>query len=94
MPVAGGESTKVLEAIAPMGTWNVGPDGIYFFTVPDEKGHTDLSVYEFATGKTRKIRTMERPAVGQIAVSPDGRTILYGQFDEVGRDLMLVENFH
>ncbi len=47
MPVAGGESTRVLEAIAPMGAWTVGPDGIYFLTVPDEKGHTDLSVYEF-----------------------------------------------
>ena len=67
MPVAGGESTKVLEAIAPLGRWTVGPDGIYFLTVPDEKGHTDLTVYEFATGKTSKIRTMERP-VGE----PDG----------------------
>jgi Tol biopolymer transport system component len=92
MPVAGGESTRVLEAIAPMGKWTVGPDGIYFLTVPDEKGHTDLTVYEFATGKARKIRTMGRP-VGDMAVSPDGRTILYTQLDEAGGDLMLVENF-
>jgi Tol biopolymer transport system component len=92
MPVAGGESTRVLEAIAPMGKWTVGPDGIYFLTVPDEKGYMDLSVYEFATGKTRKIRTMGRP-VGDMAVSPDGRTILYTQLDEAGSDLMLVENF-
>ena len=93
MPVAGGESTRVLEAIAPMGKWAVGPDGIYFLTVPDEKGHTDLTVYEFATGKTRKIRTMER-SVDDLTVSPDARTILYTQLDETGSDLMLVENFH
>jgi Tol biopolymer transport system component len=92
IPVAGGESTRVLEAIAPGGKWTVGSDGIYFFTVPDEKGHTDLSVYEFATGKTRKIRTMGRP-VDDMAVSPDGRTILYSQLDEESSDLMLVENF-
>ena len=92
MPVAGGESTRVLEAMAPGGKWTVGPDGIYFFTVPDEKGHTDLSVYEFATGKTGKIRTMGRP-VDDMAVSPDGRTILYSQLHEESSDLMLVENF-
>jgi hypothetical protein len=28
-----------------------------------------------------------------IAVSPDGRTILYTQLDEAGSDLMRVENF-
>jgi hypothetical protein len=28
-----------------------------------------------------------------IEVSPDGRTVLYVQLDETGRDLMLVENF-
>jgi len=92
MPVAGGDSTRVLEAIAPMGKWTVGPDGIYFFTEPHEKGHTDLSVYEFATGRTGKIRTMGRP-IGGVAVSPDGRTILYTQLDEAGSDLMLVDNF-
>ena len=77
---------------SPHGTWTVGPDGIYFLTVPDEKGRTDLTVYEFATGKTSKIRTMER-RVGDLTVSPDGRTILYTQLDETGSDLMLVENF-
>ena len=96
MPVAGGESTRVLEAIAPKGNWTVGPDGIYFLTVPDEKGHADLSVYEFATGKTRKIIRLDdrRMPGGPLAVSPDGRTILYTQLDETGSDLMLVENFH
>ena len=29
---------------------------------------------------------------GNVAVSPAGRTILYGQIDEAGSDLMLVEN--
>jgi hypothetical protein len=74
------------------GGMDSGPDGIYFLTVSDEKGQTDLNVYEFATGKTRKIRAMGRP-VGEMAVSPDGRTILYMQLDEAGSDLMLVENF-
>jgi Tol biopolymer transport system component len=93
-PVAGGEATKVLDAVS-FG-WTVAQDGIYFSTLFDEKRHADLSVYEFATGKTRKIRTMERPAnapANAITVSPDGRTILYVQLDEEASDLMLVENF-
>ena len=28
-----------------------------------------------------------------IALSPDGRTLLYSQIDDAGSDLMLVENF-
>ena len=64
--------------------------------MPDEKGHTDLSVYELVTGKTRKIRTMGRLRFGPAAfgmAAPDGRTILYSQLDEESSDLMLVENF-
>jgi hypothetical protein len=36
----GGEATKVLDAVG--WGWTVGKDGIYFFTVADEKGHADL----------------------------------------------------
>jgi Tol biopolymer transport system component len=67
---------------------------ICFFAKPDENGRSDLSICEFATGKIRKILTIERPGPSDpIAVSPDGRTILYSQDDESGSDLMLVENF-
>jgi Tol biopolymer transport system component len=93
MPVEGGEATKVLDAVHPKALWTTGKDGIYFFTVPEAKGHTDLNLKEFATGKLRKIRTIERPVEWPMTVSADGRTILYSQLDEVGSDLMLVENF-
>ncbi len=93
MPVGGGEGIKILDAVHPLAFWTLGKNGIYFFTVPDDKGHTDLSLYEFATAKTRKIRTIDRQVYSMPAVSPDGRTILYSQFDEIGSDLMLVENF-
>jgi len=86
---AGGGATKVLDGVRG---WTVGGDGIYFFAERDEEGHSDLSIYEFATGKTRRILTFERP-VGGVDVSRDGRTILYEQSDEAGSDLMLVENF-
>ena len=52
-----------------------------------------IRFYEFATRKIQKLLTIERPVHLAIAVSPDGRTILYTQLDEAGSDLMLVENF-
>jgi hypothetical protein len=47
----------------------------------------------FANGQTKKMLTIQRPVDNHIAVSPDGRTILYPQSDESGSVLMLVENF-
>jgi hypothetical protein len=93
MPVAGGEEIEVLDSVHPAASWTVREAGIYFFTTPDKLGHTDISIYEFATRKVRKILTVDRPVAGVLEVSPDGRTILYPQLDEFGSNLMLVENF-
>ena len=71
----------------------VAKQGIYFFRKGDKKDQVDLCFLPLPTGKTRKILTIERPYVGYVTVSPDGRTILYTQADQTGSDLMLVENF-
>ena len=94
MPVEGGEEVKVLDSMDPDGRWALGREGVYFFTPPDKQGHSDIRLYELSAGKIRKILTIERAIGSQIAVSPDGRTILYTQLDEAGSDLMMVENFH
>jgi len=102
MPTGGGEETRVLDSTTCFGSYAVAEQGIYFFREPDEKdragentsAQVDLWFLTFATGNTRKIRTIDEAWVGQMAVSPDGRTILYTQSDqEEGSDLMLVENF-
>ena len=93
MPVEGGEEVKILDSVHPDGRWTLGREGVYFFAPPDKQGHSDIRLYEFSTGKIRKILTIEQGIDEQIAVSPDGRTILYTQLDEAGSDLMLVENF-
>ncbi|MFL6353147.1 MAG: protein kinase domain-containing protein [Bryobacteraceae bacterium] len=93
MPVEGGEETKVLDSVNPSTLWTVGTKGIYFFTTADDKGRSDLCLYEFATSKTTKVLTVERSVDFGLAVSPDGGSILYTQLDEAGSNLMLVENF-
>jgi hypothetical protein len=37
--------------------------------------------------------SLEQPISFGLTISPDGRTLLYEQLDNVGSDLMLVENF-
>ncbi|MCJ7502528.1 MAG: protein kinase [Acidobacteriia bacterium] len=93
VPAAGGEEVKVLDSTHSYGGWTVGEQGIYFFTPPDGQGRSDICLYRFATGQTSRILAIERNVGYRIAVSPDERTILYGQFDQAGSDLMLVENF-
>jgi Tol biopolymer transport system component len=90
MPVAGGEETKVLDSVIH---WTVRKEGIYFIAWADKQGHRSICLHEFATGKVRKIGTIERSTMEGLAVSPDGRTLLYTQVDDIGTDLMLVENF-
>ena len=91
--VDGTQEAKVLDSVSGYGEWAVARDGIYFFRTPDKMGHSDLCFYEFSTGQTRKILTNQRPVESLVAVSPDGRTILYPQSDESGSNLMLVEHF-
>ena len=91
--VDGNQEVKVLDSVHQEGQWTVGKDGIYFFRAPDKMGQSDICFYEFATRQIRKVLTIQRPVNNHIAVSPDGQTILYPQFDESGTDLMLVENF-
>jgi Tol biopolymer transport system component len=93
MPVEGGEETKVLDSVHCSAGWTVWQQGIYFFTQVEEGSRNKICYYEFATGTTREVLTVERQVDNHIAVSPDGRTILYTQIDQSGSDLMLVENF-
>jgi Tol biopolymer transport system component len=91
--VEGGEETRVLESINSGISLTINKVGIHFFSIPDKQGHSDLSLYEFSTGKIRKILTVEKPPYMGTCISPDGKTILYTQSEESGSDLMLVENF-
>ena len=68
-------------------------EGIYFIPRPDSAGRYSIQFFNFATKRIRSITTIERPVGYYLSVSPDGRWILYSQIDQMGSDLMLVENF-
>ena len=91
MPVKGGEENQVLSSVAMRAFFPV-EDGIYFIPDPGIDGKSSLQFLSFATGKVKMVAPILRPREG-LSVSPDSRSILYTQLDEVGSDLMLVENF-
>jgi len=93
MPAAGGEETKVLDSVHPQSRWTARQEGIYYLSAPDENGASDLCLLEFGSGKVRKLLRAPPKMGGDVAISPDGRMVLYTQADEAGGDLMLVENF-
>lgn len=94
VPLAGGEETKVLPALADLGSaYALGKQGIYFIRATDQGSGQELAFLRFATGQISSIVTIPRPVISPLALSPDERLILYSQRDQIGTDLMLVENF-
>jgi hypothetical protein len=75
------------------GNWTVTEKGIYFFRVADEKGHSELCLYEFSTGRTKTLTSITNGIEYAVAAPPEGNVIAYSQLDVAGSDLMLVENF-
>jgi Tol biopolymer transport system component/DNA-binding winged helix-turn-helix (wHTH) protein len=97
VPVNGGEETEVLDFPAHLwGYWAVVNDGIYF--VDDKVSpRPALKFFAFGTGRVSQVMSLEEkpiPFWPGLAISPDGKWLLYTQFDSSSGDLMLVENFH
>jgi Tol biopolymer transport system component len=86
VPAETGEESQVLESISTS-QFAVSHGGIYFLSWPQ------LQYFDFSTGKTRKILTLQKRSALGLTMSSDEHWLLYSQVDEGGSDLMLVENF-
>ena len=92
MPVSGGEESQVLPSVV-FRAFSVVTDGIYFIPAPGADGKSYIQFLSFATGKVKSVAPISGPPHEGLSVSPDGRSLLFSQYDEAGSDLMLVENF-
>ncbi|RPI18132.1 MAG: hypothetical protein EHM61_28945 [Acidobacteria bacterium] len=99
MPANGGDEKLVANVVAPghWGYWALSPKGIYFVNLDSPHNHT-IDFFDFATKKTKTIASLteqfDTEAVDSaLAVSRDGRWILYTQLDQAESDIMVVENF-
>jgi eukaryotic-like serine/threonine-protein kinase len=90
MPVGGGAESKIVDPILLRNFFPV-PRGIYFMR-PEERG-ASVQFFEFATRRVRKIGSTTLPASNGLSVFPDERWVIYSQWDQLGSDIVLVENF-
>ena len=97
MPLSGGDETLVMDQPAGFRwfNWGLVRNGIYFLNLKNPPLGT-IDFFEFATRKKISIFSLNKPApdrIGGLAVSPDGRSILYGQSESADSYIMLVKNF-
>ena len=96
IPTEGGEESLVLDRPKPRewGYWAVADRGIYFIN-SESKPLATIEFFSFATTRVTRIATIEKEPINtasNLAISPDGRWILYTQLDQSDSDIMLVEN--
>jgi Tol biopolymer transport system component len=98
VPVQGGQAAKVLEGLSTYVNLAAVDDGIYFVPVRERGRGSSLQFLNFATNQIKTLASFEKPldlgSLGGLAVSADGKWILYTQVEQAGSELMLVENFH
>jgi Tol biopolymer transport system component len=97
VPVAGGDETLVLDhhRAGYWRHWTVVEQGIYFATA-ERPEQPLIEFFSFATGRVTHVATLQKgidPWTSGLAVSPDGRWLVWSQVDQVGNDIMLMENF-
>ncbi len=96
VPPEGGDEVQVLDR-GEAGQWAVLDHGICLLNrraVPEPT----IEFFGFATRRSSKITSLPKQAgapllIPSLAVSPDGRWILYVQVDQTTSDVMLAENF-
>jgi hypothetical protein len=101
MPIDGSREEDVLPSVRDR-NWVVSEKGIYIFQMG--VGATglyginqpaELLFYDLRSKRLSKtgFTTPRRIGNNGIAISPDGKHLVYPQLDELGSDIMLVEHF-
>jgi Tol biopolymer transport system component/DNA-binding winged helix-turn-helix (wHTH) protein len=92
VPLKGGKEELVLDQAVEWPGWALSRRGIYFLSPrKDKKGRIEF--FDFATHKRTPIADVDKPNPG-LALSPDGRSLLYSRNEFEDYEIMLVKNFH
>jgi hypothetical protein len=96
VPTSGGDETPVVDfpKVGYWGYWALARNGAYFVNT-DVRPYA-LEFVDFGTRRVVRIATLPKPPVAWesgLALSPDERSLLYLQVDQVNSDIALVENF-
>jgi hypothetical protein len=92
MPVKGGPETRVIDSL-----WRfnyVATDkGVYYTSRPEAGRRGKVYYFDFSTRRHSDIAALDAPVDLGMALSPDGKYLLFTKIDHLGADLMLVEKF-
>ena len=81
VPVGGGEETKVLDGLSYSFNFAVTARGIYLLARRGTPPVDSIEFFDFATGKTTVLHTLDRPFWFGFALAPDERSILFSKID-------------
>jgi Tol biopolymer transport system component len=95
VPVNGGEEVPVTEQdqVGYWRCWRVARGGLYFASAASP-GAPRLAFLNLASGAIEQIATLSKPpdpTIPGLAVSPDGLSILFAQYDQNGSNIIMVE---
>jgi Tol biopolymer transport system component len=93
MPVDGGRENIVWRGPGPeyWSNWAPAKDGAYF-TAPSGAS-SEIEFLDFKTKRISHIAKLEKPSFYGFTVSPDGRSIVYSQWDRSEHNILVMKNF-
>lgn len=94
-PPNGGAETRIWGGPGPdnWSNWAVTKSGIYFFA-PETGGPPRIEYLDFKTKQLSQIGKLDKPSFYGLAVSPDGGSLLYSQWDRNEHQILVMEHFH
>lgn len=94
MPRNSGLESAVWKGPGPdnWSNWALTRDGIYFFSSRGDLP-PEIQYLAFKTGRASWIANLEKPSFYGLTASPDGRLLVYSQWDRNEREIRVIENF-
>jgi Tol biopolymer transport system component len=102
IPAAGGESVQITGHGGFASAESYDGKQLYFAKEnrrlvdargPAESGGFSLGFFDFATRRTRTLARIPDNPYNKLAVSPDGKTILFAMLRSLDWDLIMIDNF-
>jgi hypothetical protein len=90
--IGAGEATKLGNFTVKQSEFALGKDGIYFFDLTERAPGATLKFLDLhSRAVTALTQITRRPAQG-LALSPDGRTLLWSQVERDSSDLLFADH--
>jgi hypothetical protein len=89
-----GQESRLPIHVCWWSSWDVARDGIYFLNM-DFSPSGRIEFFDFAHGQSTPIFALDKPfpcGIG-LALSPDGKSVLFGQMELAESYIMVMKNF-